>query len=185
MAGVKQIIEIPHETLRKIAKEVTKVDKKLVKLVADLEETLERKRNPRGVGLAAPQINTSLRLFCLNINGITTYINPEIINTSSNTTFGPDKKEPILEGCLSMPQLYGPVPRWEWIEAKFQTLEDNQLVEKTQKFSDFEARVFQHELDHLDGILFTDYALEYDLPVYKEYKTDEFEEVDPQILELF
>lgn len=182
---MKQIIEIPHETLRKVAKPVTKVDKKFIKLVSDLEETLERKRNPRGVGLAAPQINTSLRLFCLNLDGITTYINPEITKTSSNKTFGPDKKEPIMEGCLSMPQLYGPVPRWEWIEAKFQILEDKKLVEKTQKFTDFEARVFQHELDHLDGILFTDYALEYDIPVYKEYKKDEFEEVDPQILELF
>ena len=182
---MKQIIEIPHETLRKIAKEVTKVDKKFIKLVADLEETLTKKRNPRGVGLAAPQINTLQRLFCLNLNGTNTYINPEIIKTSANKTFGPDKEEPIMEGCLSMPQLYGPVPRWEWIEASFQILENNTLVKKTQNFTDFEARVFQHELDHLDGILFTDYALEYDLPVYKEYKKDEFEEVDPQILELF
>lgn len=182
---MKKIIEIPHETLRKIAKPVTTVDKKFVQLVSDLEETLREKRNPRGVGLAAPQINTSQRLFCLNVSTLLTYINPIITKTSKGKTFGPDPEDPIMEGCLSMPDLYGPVPRFIWIEAEFQILEDGTLVDKKARFESFEARVFQHELDHLDGILFTDYALEYDLPVYKEYSRDKFEEVDPAILELF
>jgi peptide deformylase len=182
---VKKIIEIPNDTLRKVAKEVTKVDKKLIKFVAELEETLDKKRNPRGVGLAAPQVNTLIRVFCLKLKNIQTYINPVITNESEHSTFGPDKEEPIMEGCLSMPQLYGPVPRWEWIEAEFQILEDGKLVNKKERFEDFEARVFQHEIDHLDGILFTDYALEYDLPVYKELTKDNFKEVDPEILKLF
>lgn len=182
---MKKIIEIPHDTLREVAKKVTKVDKKLIKFVAELEETLDKKRNPRGVGLAAPQVNTLIRVFCLNLKNLQTYINPVITKTSKDSTFGPDKDEPIMEGCLSMPKLYGPVPRWEWIEAEFQVLEDGKLVNKKERFEAFEARVFQHELDHLDGILFTDYALEYDLPVYKEYKNDKYEEVDHELLKLF
>ena len=182
---MKKIIAIPHETLRKIAKPVEQVDKKFIQLVSDLEETLRTKRNPRGVGLAAPQINTSQRLFCLNVSTLQTYINPIITKTSKGKTFGPDPEDPIMEGCLSMPDLYGPVPRFIWIETEFKVLEDGKLVDKKARFESFEARVFQHELDHLDGILFTDYALEYDLPVYKEYTRDKFEEVDPSILELF
>lgn len=182
---MKKIIEIPHETLRKIAKPVIVADKKLKTLVADLESTLDKKRNPRGVGLAAPQVNVSSRLFCMNVSKLQTYINPVITKTSKKTTFGPDPEDPIMEGCLSMPQLYGPVPRWEWIEADFQVLDKEKLVNVTARFESFEARVFQHELDHLDGILFTDYALEFDLPVYKEYKKDKFMEVDPEILKLF
>lgn len=182
---MKKIIEIPNETLREVAKEITKVDKKLIRFVLELEETLDKKRNPRGVGLAAPQVNNSIRAFCMNFSRLQTYINPKIIKTSKNSTFGPDPKDPIMEGCLSMPELYGPVPRWEWIKVEFQVLENGKLVDKKQKFEAFEARVFQHELDHLDGILFTDYALEYDLPVYKEYKKDKFQEVDHELLKLF
>ena len=182
---MKKIIEIPHETLRKVAKPVKNVDKKLIKLIGDLEKTLKEKRNPRGVGLAAPQIDSSLRLFCLNVSNLKTYVNPVIVKTSSKLTFGPDPDDPIMEGCLSMPELYGPVPRFEWIETEFQILKNGVLTSESARFESFEARVFQHELDHLNGILFTDYALEYDLPVYKEYKKDKFQEVDHELLKLF
>lgn len=182
---MKKIIEIPHETLRKKAKPIVKVDKKLIKFIKELEETLDKKRNPRGVGLAAPQVDTSIRAFCMNIDELQTYINPRITKTSSKTTFGPDPEDPIMEGCLSMPELYGPVPRWEWVEAEFQVLKDGKILDTKKRFINFEARVFQHELDHLDGILFTDYALEYDLSVYKEYKKDKFQEVDHELLKLF
>lgn len=182
---MKKIIEIPHETLRKTAKPVVGVDKKLLTFITELEETLDKKRNPRGVGLAAPQVNTLIRVFCLNVAGLKTYINPVITKTSKNLTFGPDPEDPIMEGCLSMPELYGPVPRWQWIDTEFQIIENGALVQRKARFEAFEARVFQHELDHLNGVLFTDYALDYDLPVYKEYKKDTFEEVDKKILELF
>ena len=182
---MKKIIEIPNQNLRKVSKPVTKVDKKFIKFVAEIEETLDKKRNPRGVGLAAPQVDSPQRVFVLNVDKLQTYINPKIVKTSENTTFGPDPEDPIMEGCLSMPDLYGPVPRWEWIETEFQTLENGELISKTATFKDFEARVFQHELDHLDGILFTDYALDFDIPVYREYKKDKYQEVDVAMLELF
>lgn len=184
---MKTIIEIPHESLRKTAKPITTVDKKLLRFLQELEETLVKKRNPRGVGLAAPQVDTLLRVFCLNISQPEICINPEIIKTSSKKTLGPKEEEdPIMEGCLSMPQIYGPVPRWEWIKVKYHILSDkNKLVEKIVTLHAYEARVFQHELDHLNGILFTDHSLEFNLPVYKEVSKDKYEEVPREVLSLF
>jgi len=114
-----------------------------------------------------------------------TFINPRIIKKSKQITFGPDKEDPILEGCLSIPELYGAVPRNLWIEAEYQFIDNGKLLEAKTKLENFEARVFQHEADHLNGILFTDYSLEYDLPVYREHKKGKYEEVDPSLLELF
>jgi peptide deformylase len=78
------------------------------------------------------------------------------------------------------------VPRWPWIEVEFQELIQDELVEKKERFEWFAARVMQHEIDHLDGILFTDYSLEYDLPVYQEDpETEKMHRVKPAILETF
>lgn len=182
---MKKIIIIPHPTLRKKAKAVERVDKKLKKFISQLEETLVKKRNPRGVGLAANQIDNLLRIFSINLNGIETYINPEIINKSKKLTFGPEEDDPILEACLSIPDLYGPIPRNIWIEVEYQVIENENLIKKNAKLTDFKARVFQHELDHLNGVLFTDYSLNYNLPVYKKTKGEKYEEIDQTLLELF
>ena len=112
------------------------------------------------------------------------YINPEIVTHSDQLTLGPDKKHPTLEGCLSIPGLYGPVPRWTEITLSYQELVEEKLIDRTQTFDNFAARVVQHEVDHLNGILFTDYSLQYDLPVYQENKkTDTLDEIDPKALE--
>jgi peptide deformylase len=188
---MKKIITIPNQTLRKEAKLVTKVDKKLKKFVSEIEDTLTKKRNPRGVGLAAPQIDKLWRIFSMNLDGIETFINPKIVKKSKDLTFGPDKEDPIMEACLSMPGFYGPVPRNSWIEVEYQSLDGEKLIEKKSRFEDFPARVFQHELDHLNGILFTDHSLKYELPVYKEdllkgkSEKRKYEEIDPAMLELF
>jgi peptide deformylase len=182
---VKEIILVPHPTLREKAKPIDHVDKKLIQLVKDLEETLKKKRNPSGVGLAAPQINTLKRVFSLNVKKLTTYINPKIVKTSQKMTLGEDKKEPLIEGCLSIPDIYGPVWRWQWIEAEFQILENGKLIDKKKRLEDLEARVFQHEFDHLNGILFTDHSLKYELPVYTEYKPGKYQEVERELLEMF
>lgn len=176
-----KIISAPHPTLRTVASEVTKVDKKLRQFVNELEETLRLKDNPKGVGLAAPQVDKKLRIFSTQFAldeqydspaalKLDYYINPTITKHSGKQTFGQDKKNPQLEGCLSIPHLYGPVPRWEWVELNYFVINNDELEEKNKKFLDFEARVIQHELDHLNGILFTDYILEYDLPFYVENK---------------
>lgn len=184
------IITIPHPTLRKKAQEITILDKKMVKMIGNLGDTLINKDNPKGVGLAFPQVDKLFRVFVTYLNDgerddknnkLITFINPVITNHSQKITLGPDKKDPILEGCLSMPGIYGPVPRWEWVEVEYQEIEKSEktarLKSEKGRFEGFHARVIQHELDHLEGILFTDHSLRYDLPVYQE-KGKKFVEID-------
>ena len=113
------------------------------------------------------------------------FLNPVIVDHSKETTYGADAEDPILEGCLSIPGIYGPVPRWEWVKVRYQTIDHrSQPVEKTERFSDFDARVIQHEYDHLQGILFTDYSLKMDLPVY-EFVGKKMKEISKDILQAF
>ena len=191
-----QIITIPHAALRKKTRKVEKVDKKLIKFVKNLENTLADTRNPQGVGLAAPQVNKDLMIFTTQLPDenqalrpelIKHYINPVITNKSAKLILGETAKDRQAreEGCLSMPGLYGPVPRAEWIELLWYELEGDELVKKEARFENFAARVIQHEYDHLFGILFTDYSLKYDLPVYKEGCFGKWEEIDKSKLEKF
>lgn len=185
-----KIITIPHPSLRETAEKVTDFAGNLREFLEDFQNTLTKTENPRGVGLAAPQVNTLLRIFATQIEEDARtqpqiFINPTIVAHSKKHTFGPDPENPRLEGCLSMPLLYGPVPRWEWVEVEFQTFVGDKLAEKKERFDGFHARVVQHEIDHLDGILFTDYALQYDLPVYRETKKELVEITDRGVLELY
>lgn len=183
-----KIISAPHPTLRQKAINVEIVDKKLIKFIKNLESTLKNKDNPKGVGLAAPQVNKKLNVFTTQFSNVDNfenedsleikhYINPIITKHSAKHTFGEDKRHPQLEGCLSIPRIYAPVPRWQWVELEYLTLEKSKLIPQKKRFDDFLARVIQHEADHLNGILFTDYALKYNLPVYFEnIKTGKLEE---------
>jgi peptide deformylase len=187
-----KIITVPHPTLRAKAKKVKRVDKKLVKFIKELEKTLDISEEPKGIGLAATQVNKLWRILsCRFVEArgdkapITTLINPKITKHSQEKSFGPDKKHPDIEGCLSIPTLYGPIPRFEWVEIAFQELIDGQLQDQKLRLEDFSARVLQHELDHLDGILFTDYTLEYDLPIYRAEGDKLIELEDRTILESF
>jgi len=195
-----KIITIPHPTLRKTASAVTQVDTQLIKFITDLESTLESSKNPRGVGLAAPQVDKLFRAFATNLSiddkrgelgdrlpgGLRHFINPVISKACKRKkVLGVNPHDPDLEGCLSMPGLYGPVPRHRWIELEFQTLENEQLKNHKERFDGFHARVIQHELDHLDGILFTDYALENNLPVYRQSDDGKrLEEIDRELIEI-
>ena len=188
------IITVPHLTLRTVAEPVTVVDKKLKQLIRDLGKTLVATTDPPGVGLAAPQVNAKRRLFATYLpedeskdspQHLRVIINPSIADFSDKVIFGPKKDEQRLEGCLSIPHIYGPVPRWQWVEYTFQELVGDELVERTERFSDFDARVMQHEYDHLEGVLFTDYSLKFDLPIFKENpKTEKMEEIDKEVIAL-
>jgi peptide deformylase len=195
-----KIISVPHTTLRQIAQPITTYDKKTEELIQQLEVTLKNTQNPKGVGLAAPQINISKRAFATHLPKanddqddeeeveleLRVYLNPEIVDHSQELTLGPDPKNPILEGCLSIPKLYGPVPRWAEVTLQYQVVEDNELVTYEEVFYDYAARVVQHELDHLNGILFTDYSLKYDLPVYQtKSDSDKMVEIDKDLLQAF
>lgn len=187
-----KIVSVPHQALRKTAVSVTTVNRELTTFIAALTQTLVRKDNPRGVGLAAPQVDKNLAVFTTLLEDETgaevsrVFINPTLIDASEELVLGPTKDEARLEGCLSIPGIYGPVPRHQTTKFRFQIVVENELITKTEVFSDFAARVMQHEYDHLNGILFTDYSLRYDLPVYKENdRTKKLEEIDPSVCELF
>jgi len=186
-----QIITIPHPTLRQKAETITKVDRKLVSFVENLAKTLASARNPRGVGLAANQVDRKLAVFATALpldqekHALPRiYINPQINDRSDSTILGsfPGDKEPFDEGCLSMPRLYGPVPRHAWIKLTFAEILNSELVIKEEFFENVAARVIQHEYDHLQGVLFTDHSLKHGLPVFKEVKLGRYEEVDPKLL---
>ncbi len=195
-----KIITIPHPTLRQKALPVKEVNASLVKLVNGLEKTLDEHRRPAGVGLAAPQVDKLLRIFITKLppagslekdgsrptGKLRHFINPQIVRACKRKkVLGVKKGEPDLEGCLSMPGLYGPVPRHRWVEIDFQTLENEQLIDQRERFDGYQARVIQHELDHLDGVLFTDYALENELPVYRESENgQELIELEPRLIKV-
>ena len=105
-----------------------------------------------GIGLAANQVNVGLRMFVLNLDA-KTFINPEIIESSKEL----QTKE---EGCLSFPNLFFSVTRPKTILVKYH---DEKLDDKVDRFEDLWAQCIQHEIDHLNGVLFIDYASKFKL----------------------
>lgn len=188
-----KIITAPHQTLRQKAKEITVFDKKFFSFLHQLADTLIKKEQPSGVGLAAPQVNKSIRVFAAILGNanqasqkpiIEFFINPVITKRSDKKILGLANGEDRFEGCLSVPLLYGPVPRYEWIEVEYQSITDQdvlnkitELKHKKVRFQDFDARVIQHEYDHLEGVLFTDHILKNNLSVYIE-KNEKWVEVE-------
>lgn len=157
------MVYYPEEFLRKVLPEVTAADEKLRSDVADLEKILKESDN--GVGLAANQIGSEMRMFAMKGLGskkISTYINPKIIGVYGQKVYpklmiDDHKEEDFLEGCLSFPDLYGTVKRFLKIEAEWQELDGRGMVTKKGDLEGFEAIVYQHESDHLNGILFIDH----------------------------
>ena len=133
--------------LRKKAAKITKVDKKLEKIIHDMFITMEN-NEPRGVGLAATQVGLLQAFFIYELEddkGVV--INPEIVEKRGET----EKDE---EGCLSVPGVYGIVERPTEIVVTYLDLNGKRHEEV---ISGLKARIFQHETDHLNGIIFTDY----------------------------
>lgn len=140
------LVIYPDPVLRKRASPLPEVDPALEEKIREMFEILYREK---GVGLAAPQVGWSVRLFVVNTSGEPNpelervYINPEITEASGE----------ILEeeGCLSIPGVRGRVARYEQVRVKALDLQGQPIDERV---TDLHARVIQHELDHLDGILF-------------------------------
>ncbi|MCF7836133.1 peptide deformylase [Candidatus Gracilibacteria bacterium] len=147
------ILEIQTGTdnpiLRKKSTAISKFDKKLKKFVKDMTETMLKKD---GLGLAAPQVGVNERLVIVNFRldsknfRPTAFLNPEIIEKSLTT-------ESIEEGCLSLPGIFGKVSRPVQISLKFC---DENGANRILALDGINARAAQHEIDHLDGILFVD-----------------------------
>ncbi len=186
-----KIITVPNPTLRSSTTTVAIVDKKLRQFLNEFGDTLVKKDNPKGVGLAAPQVDVKWQIFATQLPAepdseeylLRTFINPRITDHSEKYTYGGTAKDPTLEGCLSIPGIYGPVPRWQWVDLTYDFISGNELKTTTEHFVDFTARVVQHEQDHLAGILFIDHTVEYDLPLYKEDpQTDKLDELEPEFV---
>jgi peptide deformylase len=152
--AIRTIVPIPAPVLRRKAKKVTVFDKDLQTLIDDMIETM---REAPGVGLAAPQVDVSLRLIVVEYGDdededvpkkLYVVINPEITSQSEEMETG-------TEACLSIPRIMGDVERHEQIVVKG----INRYGKPVKyKFSGWMARIFQHEIDHLEGVLFTDRA---------------------------
>lgn len=152
-----QILTTPHLFLKHVAKPVISWDKKTDKEVKEMAEILKKTTDPKGVGLAATQVGLDKRLFILfSEEKVQVFVNPQIVSTSKKmlSTIYKKKKDRWLEGCLSIPRLWGFVDRHYSIALKYQ--QAGTLKTVSQDFSDVEAAYIQHEVDHLNGILFTD-----------------------------
>lgn len=171
---VRPVLKSGNPVLRKKSKDVAKVDKKIKDLVKDLKDTLFNHKDPEGVGLAAPQIGKSLRVFVMTRNNkMLAIVNPKVIKVEK--TKERNKKRTLLEGCLSVPYFYGPLTRADKITLEYLTEDGEKL---TEKFTGFSAQIILHEIDHLDGVLFIDHMLANNVPLYKQNKEGEWEEVE-------
>jgi peptide deformylase len=146
MSDDLKIIYYPDPRLKKMSRPVARFDAELRELVVQM---LRLMREHRGVGLAAPQVGKNLRLFVMNPSGEAgddqVYINPVLSEAD-----GDDEAE---EGCLSLPDIHVKVVRNKKMKIAAQDLEGNEFTETG---SGFITRVWQHEFDHLNGILLTD-----------------------------
>ena len=142
--AVRPILNFEQPVLREKAKKVARVDTSIQKLLDDLAETM---LNAPGAGLAANQIGVALRVCVVkgDENQIWGLVNPVIVK-SAGSQVG-------YEGCLSKPGWVGEVERYEAVVVKGLNRHGKQVRIKSTGFT---ARAFQHELDHLDGVLFTD-----------------------------
>lgn len=194
MKKIATILTIPASSLRQPTAPVVQIDKKLQELLSTLKSTLIHQHHPPGVGLAAPQIGVSKQVFVARVkpegaaesgeSTVHVFINPSIIDRDEELVTGPTPKKYTLEGCLSIPRLYGPVPRSPRVKLKYFQFDGIELTEHQHTFTGFDARVIQHELDHLHQRLFIDYTFEYNLPIYQEDpESEELVELDPSIIQ--
>ena len=173
------ILSVPDQILRQKSIPVVKLTADIQTQIMELISAMKNAHNPEGVGLSFPQIGYNIRGFVTYLEKrIKVYLNPVILDASEEMTLGGTAERPTLEGCLSIPWLYGPVSRHKKI--KVQAI-DEHGVEFTKHLSSFPARLFLHEYDHLEGVLFTDYTRRDNLPLYLlDSDKNEFTEIkDP------
>jgi len=146
-----------------------------------MERVLTAQNDPPGVGLAANQVGLDLSIFIIKPfekSKIKVFINPKIVkisqnlselvktNSTNSTNSTKKKRKRIkLEGCLSIPRIWGPIRRAERIFLHYQDLTGKKYLKW---FSGFEATIIQHEIDHLNGVVFTQRSLEQKGQLYRE-----------------
>lgn len=171
MTEIMEIAQLGNSILRQIAQPLEDIEDPIIQQLID--SLISTATSAEGVGIAAPQVSESIRLFIVAsrpnprypnapLMEPTAMINPKIVATDDTIVKN-------WEGCLSVPGLRGLVPRYHSIEVEYI---NRQSLPVRQQLTDFVARIFQHELDHLDGILFLD-RLESNTDLYteEEYQT--------------
>lgn len=187
------IVHAPNPVLSQIAKPIAvkngAFDKSINTLIGGMKETLLATKDPEGVGLAAPQVGKSLQLFIVKQSpraAISVFINPVIMQTTLNEFKAGESDEIIvsgaekkLEGCLSLPNVWGEVKRTPTVTMSYID-ETGKTRKKT--FKGFFATILQHEYDHLHGILFPKRVLGQQGTLYKSHKNkkgeEEFDEIE-------
>ena len=150
--GIRKIMTVKEPCLHKVCRPVEKFDKKLHKLLDDMKETLV---DANGVGLAAPQVGILRRVVIVDTGEeMLELVNPELVETSG--------EQEGAEGCLSVPGKYGLVRRPNYAKVRAQDRDGNWFEVEGEELI---ARCFCHELDHLDGIVYTE--------IMERYLTDE------------
>ncbi len=140
-----KVIYIGNPLLRLVSKKIEVFDEKLREFVEELSKAMYVED---GVGLAAPQVGVSKRIFVYDAGeGIRVVINPEFLWKSEETV-------QMEEGCLSIPGIYADLFRPSSVKLRYQDVEGNFHEEE---LSEYAARIVQHEADHLDGVLFVDH----------------------------
>lgn len=143
-----EILTYPDPALKEVSAEVASINGDILSFIDGLIETM--KASP-GVGLAAPQVGRRLRIIAIDVtprnpgHGLVALINPVIVSSKGSRT--------VREGCLSIPEYTANVRRAEEVAVRGLDRKGSELVIES---SGFEAVAFQHEIDHLDGILFID-----------------------------
>lgn len=143
--AILEIKKAGDKVLKEICRPVDKIDRKVKRLLDDMAETMY---SANGVGLAAPQVGVSLRMVVIDTGeGLIELINPQIVEHEG--------RKIDTEGCLSVPDLFGEVERYREVVVEFI---DRRGKKQRCRGKDLLAIAFQHELDHLDGVLFIDRA---------------------------
>jgi len=141
---ILDIVKIGDERLRKVSEEIHDIDESVLKLIKNMKSTLKKSK---GVGLAAPQVGVNKRLILVKPEKeMYVLINPIFNHKSKETACG-------SEGCLSVPGKWINVKRFKEVDVEFMG-EDGDLYKV--KAEDFFARIIQHEVDHLNGVLIVD-----------------------------
>lgn len=194
-----KIIAAPNSILSQTAKpctvygarQIPKINANILKLIEEMKKTLLSAKDPEGVGLAAPQVGKALQLFITKPtpkSKITAFINPKIVSSikyqvlSKKNDSIPNTKYKIhntkLEGCLSLPNIWGEIARKPSITLSYL---DKKGKNHTKTFKGLFSVIIQHEVDHLNGILFPKKVLEQKGKLYKSHKNEKGEDVFEKI----
>lgn len=188
-----KILTAPNLVLSQEAKDVSRVNKSTHNLLSEMKQSLLLAKDPEGVGLAAPQVGKPLSIFVIKPtpkSPVKVFINPKIVEEKyeafpkspagrNPAETGEKRSHPArLEGCLSLPNIWGQVKRKPLLTLSFL---DEKGRSHTQTFKGFFATIIQHEIDHLNGVLFTKRVLEQNGQLYKSYKDEKGEDVFEEI----